>query len=350
MDTPAPHNGGRRRPARARLAWLRLGSHAALAGLVLAIAARLAWMFLTGNFHTVVPGQFYRCSQPSPAHLEQLIRAYGIRTVVNLRGPGPSFDWYIEECRASAELDACQEDVCLSAGRMPAVPELRRLIEVLDRSERPLLFHCQRGADRTGLASAVALLLETEVPFEEARRQLGLRYGHIALSRPANLDVFFDLYGEWLERNGLTHSPDHFRRWAEHDYWPGECRAAIEPLAITHVVPPGEPFAARVRFHNTSPRTWHLSRGGYSGVHASFAVSDLHGFVQAVGRAGLFDAEVPPGQSIDLVLPVPGPPLPGHYTLHVDLTDEQQGSFGQAGSEPLEWEFDVREQEAAAGG
>ena len=83
----------------------------------------------------------------------------------------------------SATLDVCQEDLCFSAGRLPAVAEMRRLVEVLDRSERPLLFHCQRGTDRTGLASAVALLLLTDRPYDEARRQLGLRYGHVALRR-----------------------------------------------------------------------------------------------------------------------------------------------------------------------
>jgi hypothetical protein len=63
----------------------------------------------------------------------------------------------------------------------------------------------------------------------------------------------------------------------------------------------------------------------------------------------MFDAEVAPGESIDLTLPVPAPRVPGRYLLTADLIDEQHCTFFQAGSEPLEWEFDVREQEAAAG-
>src|SRR5262249_59889867 len=99
--------------------------------------------------------------------LERLIQAYGIRTVVNLRGSCLGFDWYRDECRVTHALDVCQEDVCFSAGRLPSTHEVRRLLEVVERSEPPLLLHCQRGADRTGLASAVVLLLQTDVGLDQ---------------------------------------------------------------------------------------------------------------------------------------------------------------------------------------
>ena len=270
--------------------------------------------------------------------------------MVNLRGSCTAFDWYLNECRASAALDVCQEDLCFSAGRLPAVAELRRLVEVIDRSECPLLFHCQRGADRTGLASAVALLLHTERPYDEARRQLGLRYGHVALRRTANLDLFFDLYEEWLARNGLTHSRDNFRRWAVHDYCPGPCRAAIEPLDLPRTVPAGEPFAFRVRCRNLSERPWHFSPRGSAGVHATFVVIDGKGQPcgrrpgGAVRRRGRARREHRPDPA------AAGAARPGRYVLTVDLMEEQHCNFFQTGSEPLEWEFEVREQEAAAGG
>lgn len=350
MDTPAQPADDAATPSPASRPWLRQAARGVLLGLLLALAGEAGRVLFMGNFHTVAPGRFYRCSQPSPARLDELIRANGIRTVVNLRGGCPTFDWYRNECRTSADLDVCQEDLCFSAGRLPAVPEVRRLVEVLDRSEYPLLFHCQRGADRTGLASAVALLLHGDVPYEEARRQLGPRFGHVALGRPGNLDRFFDLYREWLDRQGLAHSRDNFRRWVEHDYCPGECRAALEPLDMPRAVPAGEPFGCRVRCRNTSVKPWHLCPGVSAGVHASFVVSDARGVTLSVGRGGLFDAEVAPGEGIDLTLPVPAVRGPGRYTLTVDMIDEQHCNFFQVGSEPLEWEFEVREQEAAAGG
>jgi hypothetical protein len=342
-DDPAP-------PCPARRCWLRAVVRGAVAGLVLALLFESGRVLFSDNFHTIEPGKFYRSSQPSPEHLAYLVHAHGIRTVVNLRGCATAFDWYRNECRSSAALDVCQEDVCMSAGRLPAVGELRRLVEVIDRSEYPLLFHCQRGADRTGLASAVALLLHTDTPYEEARRQLGPRYGHIAMRRTAYLDLFFELYEEWLARNGLTHSRDNFRRWAEHEYCPAMCRAGIETIDPPHLVAAGEPFGFRVRCLNLSERPWRFSSWDSAGVHATFGVMDETGALRAVGRAGLFDAVVCPGESIDLTLSLPALHATGRYVLWVDLIDEQQCNFFQTGSEPLEWEFQVRDQEAAAGG
>jgi hypothetical protein len=278
------------------------------------------------------------------------MRRHGIRTVINLRGCCPDFAWYQNECRVTAKLDACQEDLCFSAGRLPSVPEVRRLVEVLDRSDYPVLFHCQRGADRTGLASAVALLLHEDVSFAQARRQLGPRYGHVALGRAANLDRFFDLYQEWLSGQGLAHSRQTFRRWIEEGYCPGECRAEIEVLQMPAVAPPGEPFGVRVRCRNTSVKPWRLSPGMTAGIHATFVVANARGRCVAVGRAGQFHAEVTPGESIDLTLVVPALHEPGRYRLLVDMVDEQHCCFYQAGSEPLEREFVVGEQEAAVGG
>jgi hypothetical protein len=346
METPAkdsPVSGGARRP-------LRFVARGLLTGLLLAVVAEAVRVLAVGNFHAVLPGEVYRCSQPSPARMERLVRRHGIRTVVNLRGCCPSFAWYENECRATAAAGVCQEDLCLSAGRLPSVGEVRRLVEVIDRAERPILFHCRRGSDRTGLASAVALLLESDTPLEDACRQLGPRYGHVPLGRPANLSRFFDLYREWLDAQGIDHAPDHFRRWATREYCPGECSARIEPLEVPAVVRPNEPFACRVRCRNTSLKPWRLCAGTRAGIHASFVVTNPRGRIVVAGRAGLFDAVVEPGESIDLTLPVSPLGEPGPHLLIVDMVDEQHCTFYQAGSEPLQRGFEVREQEAAAGG
>jgi len=350
MDTPTQPADKPRPPRRTAASYLRLAFRALLLGLLVACAGEPGQIFVGANFHSVTPGQFYRSSQPSPDRLAHLIRAHGIRTVVNLRGSCAAFDWYLQECRASAELDVCQEDLCFSAGRLPAVTEIRRLVEVLDRSERPLLFHCQRGADRTGLASAVALLLYADVSYEEARRQLSLRYGHVAIGRPANLDRFFDLYQAWLQREGLPHSRATFRRWVEVAYAGGPCRATIEPLELPQTVRAGIPFGVRLRFCNTSEDTWHLRPEGRCGIHAWFVVVNQHAQGLVGGRAGFFDADVPPGQFIDLTLPVPAVLLSGRSTLSVDMLEEGHCFFSQVGSEPWEWEFDVHAPDAAAGG
>src|SRR6185369_17020498 len=101
----------------------------------------------------------------------------------------------------------------LSAKRHPPPSEIRRLIEVFDRTEYPVILHCARGSDRTGLASAVAVLLLTDGGLPAARRQMWPRYGHLNAGRTALLDLFFDYYEAALASRGETHTPDRFRKW-----------------------------------------------------------------------------------------------------------------------------------------
>jgi hypothetical protein len=312
-----------------------------VAGLFLAAAGEAVQVFIARNVHEVVPGRVYRCAQPSATALEAMIRRYGIHTVLNLRGCCDPAQWYLEECRATHERQVCQEDICMSAGRLPDAPEMRHLVEVLDHIEYPILLHCWRGADRTGLVSAIILLLEDGVDFASARRQLSLRYGHLALGRPAYLDKFFDLYAAWLTENGQAHTPDSFRRWVADDYVPTACRCEIQALEVPTRIPHDQPTALRVRFRNTSNNAWSFRPGTNAGIHAVFDLRDIKGLSVASGRAGLYDTDVPPGEAIDLTLALPAIRKPGHYQLFVDLNDEAQCWFFQVGSEPWEREVEV---------
>jgi hypothetical protein len=305
---------------------------------------------LGGNFHTVVPGRVYRSAQPSAEELEAIIRERGIRTVVNLRGCCVPQDWYLDECRITHKFNVAQEDISLSAMRLPSTSEIRRLVEVLDHCEYPVLFHCYRGADRTGLASAVALLLQSDGTLDEALDQLGISFGHVRIGKTGQIDRFFELYTDWLSEQGLAHTPGAFRRWAAGGYCPGECRCQLELLKAPAFVPRGKPAAITVRVRNTSIMAWHLRPETNAGIHAVFTLYDTKDKTVVEGRAGLFEAEVVPGGSIDLTLALPAIAQPGHYRLVVDMVDEQHCSFFQAGSDLLEWELEVRDQETATGG
>jgi hypothetical protein len=315
-----------------------------MVGATLALSLEAGRVLFGANFHAVIAGAFYRCSQPTTAQLEAFVRDHGVRTVLNLRGCCDPAPWYLEECRAGARLDLSQEEVGLSAGRLPAPQAVRELVAILDRSERPVLIHCHKGADRTGLTSAMALLLYTAATPAEARRQLGPRYGHLPLGRTRNMDRFFDLYEEWLTARGLRHAPEVFRRWAADGYCPGECDCAVElldPPGWEIRMPRGQPGAVRVRCVNTSVKPWRLRPGANAGVHCLYLVTDSEDRWVYEGRAGLFDAEVPPGGSIDLTLALPPLRAPGRYRLRVDMTDEQHAKFFQEGSEPLFRELEV---------
>jgi protein tyrosine phosphatase (PTP) superfamily phosphohydrolase (DUF442 family) len=330
-------------PAPARRRWrLRL-----LLALAVAAAAGLVgpelWRVAVGtNWHVVLPGRVYRSAQLSRRRLEELTARHGIHTVINLRGNCHPEPWYVDECRATHQGGVCLEDVGLSASRYPSRSELRRLVEVLDHAEYPVLLHCRRGADRTGLASAVVLLLQPGVTPAQALRQLGPRFGHVPLWHTGSLDAFFILYEDWLRDQGREHSPDVFRDWVRTHYRPGQCFCTFEKCPrVLGPVPPGRPQAVPVRVRNDSRQAWHFRPVDNAGVHLGFILYDRAGKKVAQGRAGLFDAEVAPGQSIDLTVVLPGIPKAGSYRLFLDMLEEGQAYFYQLGSEPCECEVRV---------
>lgn len=329
---------------RSRRSLLRVLARGCFAGVLLAVGIHIFYILLGTNFHTVIPGEVYRSAQLSASVLEQFIHGKNIRTIVNLRGCCDPEAWYLDEGRVSLRNNVSLEDLSFSAGRLPSVVALRHLLEVIDRSEYPILFHCHKGADRTGMASAIALLLRTDTPLEEARRQLSFRYGHLQIGRTVYIDHFFDLYQEWLTSRGQTHSPTVFRRWIEQDYCPGECRCRLELLdpheQPLHVHSP-LPTALRVRCHNTSIKPWRLHPSNSAGIHLFYVLSNDRDKRIAEGKSGLFHAVVPPGEFIDLKVVLPGLMKPGRYELRVDMQEEQHAYFLQTGSQPLICQVEV---------
>jgi hypothetical protein len=262
---------------------------------------------------------------------------------VNLRGRGAGFDWYEAESEACQSLGLAHENLTFSASRLPSKHELRRLVEILDRADRPLLLHCRQGADRTGLASAVALLLMSEVRYSEARAKMGLRWGHWHWGPAGILSQFFEQYESWLAAERIEHSAAAFRRWALDGYRGGIGQyevVAVEPMQ--ECARAGKPLAFRTTLRNTSPQPWRFHAIRRAGVHLGIQVANWERTSFFEGRGGLFDKTVPPGQEIELLAVVP--PLPiGRYRLRLDLIEEGHAWFYQLGQEPIEQELIIRE-------
>jgi hypothetical protein len=315
----------------------------ALLALVVFLGYEVSRRLFGWNFHTVIPGRVYRGAQPTPGLIETLAKDYGVRTIINLRGCGLPADWYAKETRSVQQLGIAQEDICFSALRLPSSLELRRLLEVLDRTEYPVYFHCRRGADRTGMAAVIVMLLEPGVTLPESRKQLGLWYAHVALGKPGVLDRFFDLYEEWLKQHGRTHDAAAFRHWVLEEYKGGWCSARFEEFTpLQSEARTGEPLGYRVRVRNTSGRAWQFRAGSQFGNHLAYQIWDGEKTL-AEGRAGMFEREVPAGESVTLTLVVRPLPRAGRFRLLADMVEEQHCWFYQAGSEPHEEELVIRE-------
>lgn len=330
------------RPGRGRI-WARRGVVLLLVGLLIGAGTEAWRVFLGANWHTVVEGKLYRGAQRTGAQIEEIVARYGVRTVVNLRGCCDDSPWHRDQTAVVQRLGISQEDIVLSSGRLPATHEIRRLVEVFDQAEYPLYVHCYRGADRTGLACAAYLLLKTSTPFAEARRQLGPRYGHLAIGRPGWLDRVFDQYQDWLHERGDVHSPKLFRRWLLEEYRCGGRDYAIEQFACrSATLQTGRPTGFRLRVRNTGTQAWQLKPGLTSATQLGFNLFAEGDQVIHAGKWGLLDRQVAPDETIDFDLVVPSVP-PGRYRLFVDMLDQRNGWFFQTGSQPLEQELVFRE-------
>ncbi|UDL94064.1 tyrosine-protein phosphatase [Lichenihabitans sp. PAMC28606] len=109
----------------------------------------------TGNHHTVVQGQLYRSAQLSGPELDREITADHIRTVLNLRGPNPSKDWYRAELAMTRARGVEHVDIGISARSEVPEESVAKILAVLRDAPKPILVHCASGADRTGFVAAL---------------------------------------------------------------------------------------------------------------------------------------------------------------------------------------------------
>jgi protein tyrosine/serine phosphatase len=186
--------------------------------LLLVFGAEAARTVFGSNFHPVVRGRCYRSSQPSPTRLRLLERTFHIRSIINLRGVEDDRVWYKRERSISRELNMQMLDRGMWAQRPPTEEEFHDIVRAVDGAEEPILIHCVSGIDRSGIVSAIFMLLRTDATVEEAWRQLGVRYGHNPWGKAACQDRVLAAYIAWLAARGLVHRPEHFRRWALEDY------------------------------------------------------------------------------------------------------------------------------------
>lgn len=192
-----------------------------LVPVVLAPLIYLPWQWSGGNFGAVEPGAFYRSGQLGPDSLKRTIEAHRIKTVLNLRGRNPDQPWYRDELAATLESRATHIDLPLSSDYWLTREQAEVLADVLRTCERPVLVHCEWGAERTGLASAFAELLRPGRTLNDARRQFSIGYLYLPTRDGLVMRGHIDRYAAWLRTRGLGHDPDRFLHWIRVHYRPG---------------------------------------------------------------------------------------------------------------------------------
>ncbi|SDP43465.1 Tyrosine phosphatase family protein [Phyllobacterium sp. YR620] len=155
---------------------------------------------LDGNFHTTIPGELYRSAQLNPAQLVSYHATYGIKTIVNLRGEHDGQGWYDKEVAESARLGINHLNFPMSSRKQLSQEEAEALLSMLKKAQKPILIHCEGGADRSGLAAALYVAAIAHGTEAQAEAQMSIEYGHISLSvNPAfAMDRTFEALEPWL--------------------------------------------------------------------------------------------------------------------------------------------------------
>jgi len=179
--------GRRLRPTHAarRLYWV-------LGVATLLCLARFWYLEEQGNFHAITPGEAYRSCQMDRDELEHYIRKYGIRSVINLQGRHDGKGWYTEENDVCRETGARHYDLDLASDRVPSKSEIKALLDIFGTAPRPVLIHCQAGADRSGLVAAMWKMDVDGAQKSEARKQLSILFGHVPIGPTRALDEFIE--------------------------------------------------------------------------------------------------------------------------------------------------------------
>ena len=157
---------------------------------------RLGWR----NWGVVAPGRLYRSNHPLPWQLRQAARHYGIRTIINLRGHRTDCGADALSRAEAARLGLAHIDAPFESRGAPHKDRILRLAAIFQAMDEPALIHCKSGADRTGLAAGLWLMLQGR-PVAEALAQLSLRHGHVAASRTGILDAFFESFAVFQQAN-----------------------------------------------------------------------------------------------------------------------------------------------------
>jgi len=122
------------------------------------------------NLHRITP-TLYRSEQPSALGMKNLEKL-GVRTVINLR-------WFNSDAREAKGTSLRTERVKILTWDIDDEHVVAVMRMVRDPANGPYLIHCQHGADRTGLMSAMYRILEQGWTAEDALAELqGGGYGY----------------------------------------------------------------------------------------------------------------------------------------------------------------------------
>lgn len=172
------------------------------------------------NFHWIEPGKMARANQPSPKQVARYA-ALGIKTILNLRGPGDT-GYYALEREACERNGVAMIDARMHSREPPSRAQVLQAKALFETIQYPALMHCKSGADRAGVMAVLYKHFAMGLPIAEAVEQLRLKYLHVRQGKTGMIDFFFATYLAETKENGKS-----FIDWVEQDYDQAKVKTAF---------------------------------------------------------------------------------------------------------------------------
>jgi protein tyrosine phosphatase (PTP) superfamily phosphohydrolase (DUF442 family) len=166
---------------------------------------------LTGNFHTVIDQKVYRSAQISSSDLEYYVKKYNIKSIVNLRNDVKNRYSLRNEKLIAQKYHINYYNIQLASQQLPKLTDLKQLVNVLETAPTPILIHCKAGADRTGLASAISILLDDNRDIDDMEDQISWQYNVYSDTTIGYQTI--KNYLDWLEVTKKENSRESFLIW-----------------------------------------------------------------------------------------------------------------------------------------
>jgi len=151
-------------------------------GLVVGIAfIFIIIIHVLGNFHKISE-EVYRSGQLNKYNLEYYVKKYKIKTIINLRGTSKK-EWYKTEKAIADEFDINHISFGITNKEFYDFNQTSQIVSMLKNVEKPLLIHCEGGADRTSLVSALYQYAVVKKSAEESAKEFSVFYGYAPFYR-----------------------------------------------------------------------------------------------------------------------------------------------------------------------
>lgn len=179
----------------------------ALLLIIILASSYLLYLQLSNNFHTVIPNKVYRSKLLSDNDLNHIMRIYNIESILNINSSANPY-----ENKLAAESKIKLKYLPLQAHGTANKQQLLELIHTIETYPKPILIHCAQGADRTGLASALAIIvLQPNYNKFSWKHQISYKYGVVS-PNSIGYHVLYP-YMQYIDNTNLKDNKKNFLKW-----------------------------------------------------------------------------------------------------------------------------------------